>query len=359
MHARWPCILSLAACGCAPPDLPEPQWYGRYIAFATDSPVRPCGDTIHRMDRFVERTHEFFERTPLEEPIAVYYLPEAWEHGYPCPEPEGRGLISGCASPSDRAVFFEPFSALHHELVHIAMVDMAGYHDPLFDEGTAVALGNRPSLSPPDDDRVEDMLGRSAQAVDYTAAGYFVRSLIDRHGPARFLAFYADGDLGISPADTRARFEHHFGETIEEAAAHYRARGHQCFFELGVCDDEPMIPWRGDEWHYARAPTCDDEDVWGFNAIEGYEDRRELYFGSITVGLEIPADGHYEATSSVGGTLRRCGPTCEDHEVIELGTYDWQRPHLRAGYYTLTLGVMFGYQDIDVTLRRSGSLTER
>jgi hypothetical protein len=162
MRVRSAVVIGLAAaCGCAP-DLPELQWFGRYVAFGTDAPVRPCGATIPRMDRFVERTNELFDRTPLEEPISVYYLPEAWEHGYPCPEPEGHGLISGCADPSARTAFFEGLFALEHELVHVVMVDMVGYHDPLFDEGTAEALGSwspPARFSSPDDDRVEDMVG--------------------------------------------------------------------------------------------------------------------------------------------------------------------------------------------------------
>jgi hypothetical protein len=359
MRAHWFVLLGLAAApGCAP-DLPELQWFGNYVAFATDWPMRPCGGTLPRMDRFVERTYEFFDRTPLQEPIAVYHLPEAWEDGFPCPEPENHALVSGCAYPSDRTAFFESFSVLEHEIVHVVMVDMASYHDPLFDEGIAEALGSRPAVRLPSNAHVEDMVGWPATAVNYVAAGYFVRSLIDRHGPRAFLAFYQDGRLGMSREDTRASFEQRFGETIEEAAAHYRAREYQCFFELAVCDDEPLVPWQGNEWHYHRSPSCDDEDVWGFNPIEGHEDDREFYFGSVTVGLEIPADGHYEIVPSVGATLRHCGSTCEERETLELGgAYSWQRPYLRAGYYTLQLSATFGFQDTDVTIRRGDSLTE-
>lgn len=345
-----------AAAGCSP-DLPELEWFGRYVAFATDAPIRPCGGMLPRMDRFVGRIHELFDRTPSQEPISVYYLPDGWEPGFPCPADERGISAAGCASPAHRAVFFDAFSALDHELAHVVMVDIASYHAPLFEEGTAVALSDRPPLLPPRSDRVEDMVGWPAQAVDYVAAGYFVRSLIDRHGPDTFLEFYRDGLWGMSREDTLAKFERHFGEPLEEAAAHYRAREHQCYFELGVCDDEPMVPWQGDEWHYHRRPSCDEDDVWGFEPTEEAEEGSTFGSGSITVALELPADGHYEITPTVAAVLRRCGPTCEDHQELELRSYTWQRPYLRAGRYTLELRALFGSQDTDVVIRRSRSLT--
>jgi hypothetical protein len=351
-------LLGLAATsGCAP-DLPELQGFGRYVAFATDNPMRPCAGVLPRMDRFVERTYELFDRTPFQEPIAVYHMPTAWEPGFPCPAGEEGLFMAGCADAGERAVFVDSFSVLEHELVHVIMVDIGSWHDPLFEEGTAEALGRRNPFLPPIDDRVEAMVGWPPAAVDYVAAGYFVRSLIDRHGPSTFLEFYQAGRYGMSREDTRAKFEQHFGETVEEAAARYRAREHQCYFELAVCDDEPIVPWQGDEWHYHRVPSCDDEDVWGFEPTEYADEGWQFGSGSFTVGLEIPEDGHYEITPTVGAVLRRCGPTCEDLEELELRSYTWQRPHLRAGRYTLELRPIFTAADTDVTIRRSGSLTE-
>lgn len=349
------CFATVAGCAA---DYPELQWFGRYVAFATDDPMRPCAGTLPRMDRFVERTYELFDRTPLQERIAVYHMPTAWESGFPCSAPEHGGFMAGCADPRQHAVFVETFSALDHELVHVIMVDIAGNQLPLFEEGTAEALGGRNLFIAPGNDRVEDMVCSSAGEVDYTAAGYFVRSLIDRHGPRTFLDFYEDGRSGMSRRRTSAKSERHFGETIEQAAEQYRAREHQCFFELGVCDDEPIVPWQGDEWHYHRVPSCDDEDVWGFEPTEKADEGWVYGSASITVGLEIADDGHYEITPLVGAVLRRCGPTCEDREELEIRSYTWQRAYLRAGRYTLELRPLLGEQDIDVVIRRGGSLTE-
>jgi hypothetical protein len=357
MRRAWSALLGLAAAsGCAP-DLPELQWFGRYVAFATDDPMRPCAGTLPRMDRFVERTYELFDRTPLQEPIAIYHMPTAWEPGFPCPARQEGLFMAGCADTGERAVFVDSLSVLEHELVHVIMVDMGSQQDPLFEEGTAEAIGGGSPLVPPIDDRVEAMVGWPPAAVDYVAAGYFVHSLVDRHGPRTFLEFYDEGRSGMSREDTRANFQHHFGETIEEAATRYRAREHQCYFELAVCDDEPLVAWHGDEWHYHRVASCDDEDAWGFEPTESADEGWVYGSGSITVGLEIPYDGHYEITPLVGAVLRRCGPTCEDREELEFRSYTWQRPHLRAGRYTLELRPLFGEQDIDVVIRRGGSLT--
>lgn len=262
--------FALAASGCEAPVVeaePEDEVVvGEHVDLHIDPGLEMCGDLVAHMDAYT---------AALAEAVAVdltgLRFPYHWdaEEGFlrgPCPE------AIGCAL---RTKVHARVAPLDHELAHSVSFEI-GYPSSFFIEGFAVAFETQESLA----HGVLELPGQAslAEAIDSTAlgklaaehyplAGAFTRFLIDRHGMAEYLRFYAalSGVLNYEGVDED--YQRVFGEPLAGAIATFDAERRACpagvsGFKLLECS-APALAWDGDELEVRRSLRCGDPGVIG------------------------------------------------------------------------------------------------
>jgi hypothetical protein len=118
-----------------------------------------------------------------------------------------------------------------HELVHLVAGHMGGDPGAFFQEGLAVAIGNRGQWQGKSADRLAKASAGSLAGMvtgfdrfepnaAYAVAGSFVGYLVRTHGIEQVTAFFRASRPGVDPA---AAFAQAFGGTIETVGAQWRA----------------------------------------------------------------------------------------------------------------------------------------
>lgn len=199
-----------------------------------------CEGVLEQLERHFELFHAYLG-LPWPEGKKIDYYKYRNEMDYvqraPCPEKS-----AGCAGGSSVQSYFV---LQEHELIH-AYFQPLGQPPRFFVEGIAVALAcNDPFAELDGEPRWQDMVALPSADRDgvYKVGSWFVGYLLDRHGPARFVALYDALEDEAMPAEgIAATFETVYGESLEAAwnealAAGPRAR---CV-PLGQCLGAPMV----------------------------------------------------------------------------------------------------------------------
>lgn len=340
--------LGLVACG----GLPEVTDEGVHIRVARDSSLVMCGGTVDHMDAFIALlSAELGVVPPTGDARYTYYWleEEGFDERTPCPH-----QLGGCSF--DDAVWMTSVPA-NHELVH-AVAWQSGTPRPYFIEGLAVAYEGQ--LGGPREDvkwgpAQATMMASHSRWVDYATAGGFVRSVIDAHGAAAFMRFYAKVPFLGSRGRVEREFKDAFGESVDAAAARFD-RDKPCEDSgpsaLLVECAAPEIVWDGRRFAEYRTVACEQDDVVG-----PYSGDTAAVFRTI----DVPEDGEYEVTmfgetltgedDGVALYLTPCG-SCVGRET-EVAVAGTSTVRLTAGLYSLQLiGSAHGETSVGLKLER-------
>ncbi len=244
-------FLAVAAIGCGPPT-PDRTISGRWVRYHHWADETPCDEAVARLEALAEFITSRFGLAPR--PVDYVKLRTTQVDAL-------RGYCAHNASACADGTFAYSTGWAHdHEVVH-AVFAPVGSPPPLFQEGVAEVFGCGSTRTQVDVDSTMDferLLSSDAWnrayptaegGAAYRAAGSFVRFLLDAHGEAAFVGFYAkaphDGGDGA-----RAAFRRAFGQSVDEALAAWRASdpehaGSYCILEADPCDAAPALEQTG------------------------------------------------------------------------------------------------------------------
>jgi len=177
---------------------------------------------------------------------------------------------------------------LRHELTHAVIDRIWGTSTPFFNEGLAEAMSRTQARSAMDIGMplpVGGMLGENATMIDYTAAAYFTRFLIDTRGLRRFERLFRES-RGRAQAEIQTLMAEIYDQTFEALEGEYLAGGPRCLYQLDLCDAEGAVAV--DLPYAIVAPvSCNDPD----------------YFGSLS-GTDLRIATNRTFALDVGGSYR-------------------------------------------------------
>lgn len=231
---------------------------------------------------------------------------------------------------------------LDFELARLVL-GLVGSPPPFFSAGAAMiasdALPFGGNTLPGWGDVQEQLaLGGALDSQQYALAGAFTRFLIDRHGLAAYLKFYASVERRDPLPRIEAVHAEQFGESLTETVLAFDAEGRRwCSsprFRLKLFEcSAPAIPWDGDSLLLRRSLTCGDPDVVG-----PFGDQTARVFST----LEVAAAGYFELSLASDEpqavmALGSCGG-CDNpiDGELEVG-HEPVRAWLAAGRYYLNL----------------------
>ncbi|MCY0988630.1 hypothetical protein OV203_15965 [Nannocystis sp. ILAH1] len=346
-------ILVAVVCLSAPScdeDTPTSQ---QYIEFSFENEARSlCAGSEAHLNHYFERAFEFFDIDAPDD----FSVPVRVTDEIPCP-------WRACYQPDKKAVYISDLdmlgdrtgAVLRHELTHAIIDRFWGQGAPFLEEGLAESLSQTleratpPALAP-----VGDMLDRIPAEVDYTAAAYFVRFLIDTRGLERFKQLFQQS-LGRSRAEIDALIASIYGESFQALEAEYLSGPARCQYRLDVCEPESATAVK-DRFLLTRAASCDDPDFYG-SAGDGDLDIAAQQTIEIATGgtyrLQIaydvpPLSTEYPRSQVV---LTRCGD-CEEQSIRSFRRAD-EELQLEAGIYALEMVMPFDTV-VTIDLQRVG-----
>lgn len=235
------------ACGQRAP-LPDQVTTTKWMKYHHWPDEPPCRDALDHLDAMIDFIAGHFAIRPG--PIDYYKY-----------RPEERALVSafcqhGASACAEGKVAYTRAWSHDHEVVH-TVLDQIGNPPQLFVEGIAVIMGCGTSgyAGMPVDPAtpLERLVSSDAWDTDYplngganyAAAGSFTRWLLDHHGAAAFIDFYARAPHhgGDKALDT---FASAFGVTLGDALAQWRASnpppvGSQCLLGADPCSAAPPL----------------------------------------------------------------------------------------------------------------------
>jgi hypothetical protein len=272
---RLPSAMFLwAVAGCSSgassaPPLRFQTAHFRYHAFAARPICDGLGDWLER--QFSAVTGFLGVQPPPDARVDVYVYDDPADVTRLCGARNGSDPI-GCAdgADGDRVITLRTYHP--HEYVH-AYSRFLGDPPLLFQEGLADVLGcgllpiaddipRSPALRSLVENTTLLALPGADQARARIAAAGFTRFLLDRHGRASYLRFYAGLPPTASVAQVDAAFAAAFGETLDQALAAWVAgppqtRSGVCL-SLVECSTEPIGADSWDTAALACGPAEDD-----------------------------------------------------------------------------------------------------
>ena len=224
------------------PPVPDTTSTSRWLRYHHWSDETPCPEALQHLDALVDFVADRFNFAASK---IDYYK---WRTN------EATDVQRMCDGKSARASGTNAYSmawAHDHEVIH-TLLSPIGYPPQLFVEGVAVVYGCGLSAyrGAPIEAAVdfEHLILSTAWDDDYqphgpqnyNAAGSFVRWLLDAHGDAAFLKFYAQASHA-GDASSRLTFRETFGTSFEEALTSWRASGPRpagtyCVLQFDPCD---------------------------------------------------------------------------------------------------------------------------
>ncbi|PCC70658.1 hypothetical protein SAMN02745121_05456 [Nannocystis exedens] len=340
---------SLSAASCdASSGANHPHQYAEF-SFENDTRSLCAGSEIH-LNSYFERAFKFLDiaaPTDFSVPVRVTNeIPCPWRA---CYQPDRRAVyIADLDAPGDRTG-----AVLRHELTHAIIDRFWGQGLPFLEEGLAESLSRTLDRAPPPaPEPVGDMLDRVPAEVDYTAAAYFTRFLIDTRGLARFKRLFQQS-LGRSRAEIEALVASIYGESFVALEAEYLSGPARCQYQLDVCELE-LAAAVGDRFHVTRAASCDDPDFYG---SEGDDDldiaaQQTIAIESggtyrLQIAYDVPPLSTEYPRSQV--ILTRCGD-CDEQSSRTFRQTD-EELQLEAGIYALEIVMPFDTV-VTIDLRR-------
>ena len=254
-------VFGSALVACTPEPGLDFDHIGAHVGIVIEHDARDlCAGSVPHLDRYIERVFEFFEAPLPEElliPVRVVESPS-------CP-------ASACYNPPDRTVYihdldlsaYRTSGVLRHELSHAVIDRLWGQSKPFFEEGLAESFSRSPFRSrlTPEPVPVGEMFDQPPLGVDYTAAAYFVRFLIDTRGLERFKRLF-QGARDRSGDEIRGLMATIYGESFEALQAEFLSGEPRCQYQLDTCD--PQTAGRvGDLWYATVPASCDDPSFYG------------------------------------------------------------------------------------------------
>ena len=236
-----PLVAVLIACAACGPPAPDTTLTSRWLRYHHWSDETPCPEALHHLDALVDFVADRFSFTATK---IDYYK---WRTNETADVESVCGGKTACASGTNA---YSTAWAHDHEVIH-SLFSPIGYPPQLFVEGVAMVYGCGLSAyrGGPIDTAVDfDHLVLSTAWEDdyqthgtqnYEAAGSFVRWLVDTHGEAPFLKFYAQASH-TGDASSRRTFHEIFGSPFQEALTSWRASGPRpagtfCLVEVDPC----------------------------------------------------------------------------------------------------------------------------
>lgn len=336
---RWAVVAALGV-GLACEGMPDVSEEGRHVRLAMDDGLVPCGGTVEHMDRFIELlSAEFDVPPPTGDQRLMYYWLEREGFGVRTVCPDG---VIGCSFVASAWVKSIP---VNHELVH-AVAWPIGSPRPFFIEGLATAyagLGDSSQLwrnrrwGPVE----HSLMVGLPREVDYSTAGGFVGYVIEEHGIAAFLRFYAKLPLLATRGQVERKFADEFGVSLASSIAAFE-RDRPCeqtvATQMLVECAASAIAWDGVRFTEYRELACEQEDVVG-----PYDGSSAVVFRT----LEVMEEGEYEVTMigenitgrSAGASLYMvsCGACAERESLVVKAGEGAVRLKLASGVYSLRL----------------------
>lgn len=339
--------LSAASCD---EDAPTSR---QYIEFSFENEARSlCVGSASHLNHYFERAFEFFgiaESGDFSVPVRV-------TNEIPCP-------WRACYQPDKKAVYISDLdmlgdrtgAVLRHELTHAIIDRFWGQGAPFLEEGLAESLSQTlDRATPPPLAPVGDMLDRIPAEVDYTAAAYFVRFLIDTRGLERFKRLFQQS-LGRSRAEIEALVASIYGESFQALEAEYLSGPARCQYQLDVCEPEAAIAVE-DRFHLTRAASCDDPEFYGSAGADDLDiaaqQTIELESGGtyrLQIAYDVPPLSTEYPRSQV--VLTRCGD-CNEQSIRTFRRAD-EELQLEAGIYALEMVMPFDTV-VSIDLQRVG-----
>lgn len=338
---------------------PEPgASHDQHVELSLDNDAREvCAGSIPHLDRYIERIFSFFGVAApayLNVPVLVVGTES------PCADLYSS---SSCYVAAEETVYLadldlegrRTLGVVRHELGHAVIDRLWGQSAPFFNEGLAESLSQTlDRATPPPPAPVGDMLDRIPAEVDYTAAAYFVRFLVDTRGLERFKQVF-QRSLGRSRADIEALMASFYGESFQALEAEYLSGPARCQYQLDVCEPESAIAV-GDRFHLTRAASCDDPDFYGSAGEDDLDIAAQQTIEVRTGGtyrLEIaydvpPLSTEYPRSQVV---MTRCGD-CEEQSIRTFRQAD-EELQLEAGIYALEMVMPFDTV-VTIDLQRVG-----
>ncbi|WP_434421548.1 hypothetical protein [Nannocystis pusilla] len=225
-------IIAVWVLACAP----EPgASHDQHVEISLENDAREvCAGSVAHLDRYINRAFNFFgiaAPAPLGVPVLVVGTES------PCADLYSS---SSCYVAGEETVYLadldlegrRTLGVVRHELSHAVIDRVWGQSAPFFNEGLAESLSQTldratpPALAP-----VGAMLDRIPAEVDYTAAAYFVRFLIDTRGLERFKQVFQQS-LGHSRAEIEALMASIYGESFQALEAEYLSGPARCQYQL-------------------------------------------------------------------------------------------------------------------------------
>ncbi len=341
-HAGLMGVMSLCSVlmGCEP--APESDAISVDFIFDDEDAAICAGSEAH-VDLYISRLFDFFEATLP----ADFRVPVRVGTNDACTN------SSACYKPDEQVVYMTSLEGfgdrtsgtLRHEITHAVIDRIFGKSAPFFNEGLAEAMSRTQAWGLLSDDAalpVGDMLGQEADQIDYTAAAYFVRFLIDTRGLDRFeRIFRAAG--GPRENDIKALFGDIYGESFESMQAEYLSGAPRCQFMLDMCNPGSEITV--DSRFTAVLPiSCQNPDFYGSSAPD-FSIGTQITL-SIAVGGTYRLRVTYEAYSISGEVskgqlwLVHCGD-CEEQSVRRVNAFVDNDIELDAGLYALEIATPF------------------
>jgi len=279
-------VVTGAACHA---DLDE--WNGEHLDYYSSPSLVACTGTHEYVDRFVPFVAG---ELGVSAPTDLEYQWLDAEYFIRKYSGKHRGFAR-----RRRAYSLDPF--LLHEVVHTIGSSHGLNRWPFFTEGLASAydpwlgtgFGPRWVHTPIPEDPLPDPRSEmtwDAEDIFYGTAGSFVAFLLNRHGPAKFVAFVQDLPTSRNMDKLRERFRDVYGIELDDEAELFMV-GAPCeegSTPIRVYDCAmPEIPMQEDAWFYEKTMDCEDEDVVGGTGSE------KVWRSVHGVTMTLPTDGQY------------------------------------------------------------------
>lgn len=333
-------------CACSPSS--ENSGFSSYFEFATADDTRQlCSGSIPHLEHYIDRVFDFFgTETPenLQVPLLVGDLKS------PCEE-----LFSStsCYVAAEGTIYLvdldlqgrRTHGIIRHELTHAVIDRIWGQSAPFFNEGLAESLSrtlDRSWSAPEPLEPVGDMLGGVPAEVEYTAAAYFTRFLIDTRGLAPFKQLF-QGARARSREEIEALMVEIYGESFAALEAEYLSGPPRCQYQLDVCEPGSAESV-GAGFHLTRAASCDDPDFYGSignNDLDIATQQTLAVEANGTYRLRVaydvpPLSADYPRSQVL---LTRCGEC--DEQFVQMFHQTDEELELDAGLYALEIVMPF------------------
>ncbi|MCY1057382.1 hypothetical protein [Nannocystis sp. SCPEA4] len=348
-HAPYAISFAVAGawlCACSPGA--ESRGYGSYVDFTTANDTRRlCSGSMPHLEHYIDRAFDFFG-TETPEDLHIPLLvgdPES-----PCTE---LFFSTSCYVAAEETIYLADLDLqgrrthgiIRHELTHAVIDRMWGQSAPFFNEGLAESLSRTLvhswSASEPLEP-VGDMLGSVPAEVEYTAAAYFTRFLIDTRGLAPFKKLF-QAARGRSREEIEALMAEIYGESFAALEAEYLSGPARCQYQLDVCEPGSAESV-GAGFHLTRAASCDDPDFYGSIGSDDLDIATQQTLAvavsgtyRLRVDYDVPLLSADYPRSQV--RLTRCGE-CDEQSVQMFHRTD-EELELEAGLYALEIVMPF------------------